>query len=129
MKDLQKEVGEFVDERKWAETYHVYGIMLNMIEEIGEGWNVVKHLEKDDKLLRKVIKENHDELEDFIGDLTFLALKLSHVLEVDAEKAVQDRLEEFETRFPAEFMKKNTFAGNRKAGGIDLKYQKDTNTK
>lgn len=124
MFELQKEVAEFVDERKWAETYHVYGIMLNMIEEIGEGWNVVKHLEKDDKLLRKVIRENHAELEDFIGDLTFLALKLAHVLEVDSEKAVRERLKEFEDRFPAEFMKKHTFAGNRKAGGIDLKYQK-----
>lgn len=126
MKDLQKEIGEFVDERKWAETYHVYGIMLNMIEEIGEGWNVVKHLEKDDKLLRKVIKENHVELEDFIGDLMFLNFKLAHVLNVDAEKAVRERLDEFEERFPAEFMRNNTFAGNRKAGGIDLKYQKDS---
>lgn len=124
MQELQKEVGEFVDERKWAETYHVYGIMLNMIEEIGEGWNVVKHLEKDEKLLRKVIDENHEELEDFIGDLTFLVLKLSHVLNVDAEKAVRDRLTEFEERFPADFMKKNTFAGNRRAGGVDNKYQK-----
>jgi NTP pyrophosphatase (non-canonical NTP hydrolase) len=125
MQELQKEVAEFVDERKWAETYHVYGIMLNMIEEIGEGWNVVKHLEKDEKLLKKVIKENHTELEDFIGDLGFLVLKLSHVLNVDAEKAIRERLIEFEERFPAEFMRKNTFAGNRNAGGVDMKYQKN----
>ena len=119
---LQAEVGKFVDARKWAETYHVYGIMLNMIEEIGEGWNVVKHLEKDEVLLRKVITENHAELEDFIGDLNFLVLKLAHVLDVDAEKAVEERLKEFAGRFPEDFMKKNSFAGNRRAGGIDLKY-------
>jgi NTP pyrophosphatase (non-canonical NTP hydrolase) len=95
-----------------------------MIEEIGEGWNVVKHLEKDEKLLRKVITDNQVELEDFIGDLGFLVLKLSHVLDVDAEKAIRERLIEFEERFPAEFMRKNTFAGNRKAGGVDMKYQK-----
>lgn len=120
---LQKKVAKFVDERKWAETYQVYGIMLNMIEEIGEAWNVVKHLEKDDQLLKKVIKENNEELEDFIGDLTFLTFKLAHLLGVDAEKALQDRFKEFGSRFPAEFMKKHPFAGNRRAGGIDLKYQ------
>ena len=121
---LQEKVAKFVDERKWAETYQVYGIMLNIIEEIGEGWNIVKHLEKDEKLLKKVIKENHEDLEDFIGDLTFLTFKLAHVLDVDAEKAVNERLEEFEERFPAEFMKKHTFAGNRRAGGVDKKYDK-----
>lgn len=129
MLKLQKDVAKFVDERKWAETYHVYGIMLNIIEEIGEGWNVVKHLEKDEKLLRKVMTENKVELEDFIGDLAFLAFKLAHVLNVDTEKAVQDRLTEFEKRFPADFMKKNSFAGNRHAGGVDLKYQKKNTRK
>lgn len=124
MRNLQKKVSEFVDERKWAETYHVYGIMLNMIEEIGEGWNVVKHLEKDEKLLRKIMNENKEELEDFIGDLQFLVFKLSHVLGVDAETALEKRLVEFEERFPADFMKKHTFGGNRRAGGVDKKYQK-----
>jgi len=124
MLPLQTQVSKFVDDRKWAETYHVYGIMLNMIEEIGEAWNVVKHLEKDEELLKKVIEENKEELEDFIGDMQFLVLKLAHVFNVDAEKATEERIEEFEKRFPSDFMKKHSFAGNRKAGGVDLKYQK-----
>ncbi len=124
MRNLQKKVSKFVDERKWAETYHDYGIMLNMIEEIGEARNVVKHLEKDEKFLRKVMDENKEELEDFIGDLQFLVFKLSHVLEVDAQTALEKRFVEFEQRFPAKFMKKHSFAGNRRAGGIDKKYQK-----
>ncbi|MEI7480291.1 MAG: MazG-like family protein [bacterium] len=122
IKDTQSEIAEFVDARKWAETHHVYGIMLNMIEEIGEAWNVVKHLETDHKLLRKVMDENKGELEDFIGDISFLTYKLAHVMKVDVDKAVSDRLKEFEERFPAEFMKKHAFAGNRRAGGIDNKY-------
>ena len=47
IKEIQSTVGAFADERKWAETYQVYGILLNLIEEVGETWNVVKHLEKD----------------------------------------------------------------------------------
>lgn len=122
IKEIQSEIAIFTDARKWAETYHVYGIMLNMIEEIGEAWNVVKHLEKDEKLLRKVITENKEELEDFVGDISFLIFKLAHVLDVDVETALVARLKEFETRFPADFMKKHTFAGNRRAGGVDKKY-------
>ena len=123
IKDLQTEVGAFADARKWAETYQVYGIMLNMIEEIGEAWNVVKHLEKDEKLLKKVIDDSKDELEDFVGDITFLLFKLAHTLQIDVEKSVEDRMDEFKERFPADFMSKNTFAGNRRAGGIDNKYE------
>ena len=122
IKEIQAEIGKFADERKWAETYQVYGILLNMIEEIGEAWNVVKHLEKNEKLLKKVIVDNKAEMEDFVGDISFLIFKLSHVLGVDVEKALNDRLKEFEKRFPADFMKKHSFAGNRRAGGIDLKY-------
>jgi NTP pyrophosphatase (non-canonical NTP hydrolase) len=120
--EYQKIVANFADERKWAETYQVYGIMLNMIEEIGEAWNVVKHLEKDETVLRKIIDDNKEEMEDFVGDITFLIFKLSHVLNVDVEKALNERLAEFEKRFPAEFMKANSVAGNRRAGGVDMKY-------
>jgi len=122
--EVQKIIGDFADERKWAETYQVYGILLNIIEEVGETWNVVKHLEKDEVLLRKIIDDNKDEMEDSIGDIAFLVFKLAHVLNVDVEKAIDDRINEFRDRFPADFMKENSFAGNRRAGGIDKKYDK-----
>ena len=69
IKDIQAKISIFADERKWAETYQIYGILLNIIEETGEAWNIVKHLEKDEDLLKKVIKESNEELEDFIGVL------------------------------------------------------------
>lgn len=123
IKEIQSEIATFADARKWAETYQVYGVLLNMIEEIGEAWNVVKHLEKDEELLKKVISESKPEMEDFIGDIGFLLFKLAHMLNVDVEKALDDRLQEFEDRFPEDFMKANSFAGNRRAGGIDNKYK------
>ena len=126
IKEIQGEIAKFSDDRKWAETYQVYGILLNMIEEIGEAWNVVKHLEKDEKLLKKVIVDSKVEMEDFVGDISFLIFKLAHVLGVDVEKALTDRIKEFEGRFPADFMKAHTFAGNRRVGGIDKKYPKNS---
>lgn len=120
--EIQLEIAKFTDARKWAETYQVYGIMLNMIEEIGEAWNVVKHLEKDETLLRKVIDDSREEMKDFIGDISFLTFKLAHVLGVKVGESLEERLEEFEKRFPEDFMKNHSFAGNRRAGGIDNKY-------
>lgn len=121
MKRLQKKVGKFVDERKWAETYHVYGVLLNIVEEIGELWNVVKHLEKDEEKLKKVVAENKEELEDSVGDITYLVLKLAHILRIDAEEATEKVLKEFEKRFPAEKLRGHH--GNLRAGGVDFKYQ------
>ncbi|HLD50976.1 hypothetical protein A3K34_02430 [candidate division WWE3 bacterium RIFOXYC1_FULL_40_10] len=122
--EMQKRINKFISARNWGEKYQVYGILLNLTEEIGEAWNIVKHLEKDETLLKKVMSENKLELEDSIGDLMYLVYKLACVFEVDSQKAVIDRLNEFEERFPADFMKKHTYAGNRRAGGIDYKYQK-----
>lgn len=124
MQETQKKIKDFIDARKWGETYQVYGIMLNIIEEVGETWNIVKHLEKEEEKLLKVIDESHEELEDDIGDLMYLVFKLACVLKVDAHKAVENRLKEYEERFPADFMSKHTFAGNRRVGGVDYKYQK-----
>jgi len=123
IKEIQSEIAAFADARKWAETYQVYGILLNIIEEIGETWNIVKHLEKEDVLLKKVIVESKEEMEDSIGDIAFLVFKLAHVLGVDVETSINNRLKEFEKRFPADFMKKHTFGGNRRVGGIDNKYE------
>lgn len=125
IKDIQAKISIFADERKWAETYQIYGILLNIIEETGEAWNIVKHLEKDEDLLKKVIKESNEELEDFIGDISFLVFKLAHVLNIDVETAIDERLKEFEQRFPADFMKTHTYAGNRRVGGEDRKYNTD----
>jgi NTP pyrophosphatase (non-canonical NTP hydrolase) len=122
IKEIQTEIAVFADERKWAETYQIYGILLNIIEETGEAWNIVKHLEKDEELLKKVIRENKGEMEDFIGDISFLVFKLAHVLDIDVETAINERLKEFEQRFPADFMKAHSFAGNRRVGGEDKKY-------
>ena len=35
---------------------------------------------------------------------------------------LEERLKEFEERFPEDFMKNHSFAGNRRVGGIDNKY-------
>ena len=61
-----------------------------------------------------------DEVSDFIGDTLFLILKIANQSEVDAEKALQDTLDEYEKRMPPEVMQKVKHA-NKLAGGVDNK--------
>lgn len=123
MKKLQKDVEKFLKSRSWHKD-HLYDVLLNIHEEVDEIWNIVKHLAEDrhKKTLQRVMDQSREELDDGIGDLTFLALKLAILFGIDAEKAVQNRLKEFSTRFPARAMLKTH--GNLRAGGVDRKYKK-----
>lgn len=123
MNRLQKTVEKFIKARRWDED-HLYDVLLNLHEEIDEVWNIIKHLgkDRDKEMLKKVIRQSKEELDDGIGDPLYLILKLAVMLNIDAEKAVQNRLREFEKRFPAK--KLRGFHGNLRASGIDYKYQR-----
>ena len=58
-------------------------------------------------------------MDNFIGDMLYLILKISYLCDVDSKKAIQDVLDEYEKRFPIDKTKGNH--ANLKAGGIDLK--------
>lgn len=122
MKKLQKEVEKFLKAREWHKD-HLYDVLLNVHEEVDEIWNIVKHLgrDKDKKTLQKVLKNNKKDLDDGIGDLLWLVLKLAIMFDIDAETALKHTLKEFSGRFPAKQLR--GFHGNIRAGGIDYKYQ------
>jgi len=92
--------------------------MLNMNEEIGELWNLIKWI--DDEKQKEIVEKNKEEMEDFIGDVLFLIIKIANQSNVDVEKSIKDVLEEYEKRMPPEVMKKLKHA-NKKAGGFDNK--------
>ncbi|MDD5731593.1 MAG: hypothetical protein PHU42_01765 [Patescibacteria group bacterium] len=118
MKKTQDKIEKFNKERGWGNVSEVKDLLLNMSEEIGEFWNIIKWV--DAKEQEKLIKENMGEVENFIGDITFLALKIAHICGVDSQKAIDDVLEEYETRFPVEDVKRVGHT-NKKAGGIDFR--------
>lgn len=123
MKKLQKDVEKFLKSRGWQKD-HLYDVLLNIHEEVDEVWDIVKHLAEDRhrKMLERVISKSRDDLDDGIGDLAFLVLKLAIIFRIDAEEAVRNRLKEFSTRFPAKAMRKTH--GNLRAGGVDRKYKR-----
>ena len=88
-----------------------------MNEEIGEFWNIIKWVDTDTQM--KLIKENKEEVDNFIGDMIYLILKIAYITEVDSKKSIQDVMAEYEKRFPIDLAKGNH--GNKLAGGVDLK--------
>jgi NTP pyrophosphatase (non-canonical NTP hydrolase) len=115
--DVQFQIKEFNDERNWSNPSSMKDLLLNMSEEIGEMWSVIKWV--DVPTQQKLIKENKAEVENFIGDMLYLVLKVSFLCEVDSQKSIADVMTEYEERFPLD--KAKGTHGNVRAGGIDLK--------
>ncbi len=119
MEDLQEAVKKFVEERNWAKTEYTKDVLLNITEEVSEMWNIIKYTEGKTQL--ELIEKNRPEVENFIGDLTYLILKLAVQFNIDASVAVKKVLEEYEKRFPVDKVKGKH--NNRNAGGFDGKYK------
>ncbi len=117
MKETQDYINRFNEERDWNTPHSIKDLLLNMTEEIGEFWNVIKWV--DTETQQRLIKENFSEVENFIGDMIFLVMKTANLTGVDCKKAINDVMEEYEKRFPKEETKGNH--ANKLAGGIDLK--------
>jgi NTP pyrophosphatase (non-canonical NTP hydrolase) len=118
IKEAQDKIKEFDEARGWENCWNIKDLLLNITEEGGEMWNLIKWI--DDEKQREVVNKNKSEVEDYIGDTLFLILKLANQTRVDASNSFQKTLDEYEKRMPSEVMKKAGHA-NRLAGGVDNK--------
>jgi len=118
IEEAQNKIEKFDKERGWGGDWNLKDLSLNLIEETGELWNLIKWVEEDKQ--RKIIENKKEEASDYIGDSLFLLLKMANKMDVDASKALDSTLEEYEKRMPANKMKEVGHA-NKNAGGIDNK--------
>jgi len=118
IKQAQDKIEEFDKARGWSGDWHLKDLLLNMTEEIGETWNLIKWV--DEEKQREIVSDKKEEVSDFVGDTLFLLLKIANKTGVDSEKALQDTLDEYEKRMPSDVMKKVGHA-NKLAGGVDDK--------
>jgi NTP pyrophosphatase (non-canonical NTP hydrolase) len=118
IKEAQNIIREFDKARDWENHWNLKDLMLNITEETGELWNLIKWI--DEEKQRKIIAENKESVSDFIGDTMFLLLKIANQTEIDAQEGLENTLKEYEKRMPPEVMKKVGHA-NKLAGGVDNK--------
>lgn len=117
MKEMQEKIKKFNDDRDWSNPKSIKDLMLNFNEEIGEMWNLIKWVDVNKQ--QELIKQNKDEVENFIGDMLYLTFKIAYLCEVDSQKAIEEVMIEYEKRFPINLTKGNH--ANTRANGIDLK--------
>lgn len=124
MKKSQEIVRKFNDEREWSKSWCMKDLLLNVVEETGEIWNIVKWLREEK--IQAILENHHDEFEDYVGDMLYLVYKIAYLSGVDSEKAFKRTMKEYEERFPIEKTKgKHT---NIYAGGFDGKHAFNANT-
>lgn len=117
LKEIQEKIKKFGDEREWSDPKIMKDLLLNMTEEIGEIWNLIKWLDTEEQ--QEIMKKNKGEVENFVGDILYIILKIAYLSDVDSEKGINDVIEEYKKRFPIEKVK-GTHA-NARAGGFDNK--------
>ena len=118
IKEAQNKIESFDELRGWSGDWHLKDLALNINEEIGEFWNLVKWV--DEEKQRKIINEKKDEAGNFIGDTLFLLLKMANKMNIDADEELKNVLGEYEERMPPKKMKEVGHA-NKLAGGWDNK--------
>jgi NTP pyrophosphatase (non-canonical NTP hydrolase) len=118
IKEAQNKLSTFDRARGWDKDWNIKDLLLNITEEGGELWSLIKWV--DENKQKKIIAEKKEEASDYIGDTLFLVIKLANQMGIDASKALQNTLDEYEKRMPAEIMRKVGHA-NKLAGGVDNK--------
>ena len=118
IEEAQNKIRNFDKARGWESHRNIKDLLLNITEECGEFWNLIKWV--DDEKQKKISLENKEKVSDYIGDTLFLLLKIANQTKVDGSQALQNTLDEYEKRMPPEIMKKVGHA-NKFAGGTDNK--------
>ena len=118
LKEAQDKIKSFDIARGWENDWNIKDLLLNITEEGGEFWNLIKWI--DDEKQKQVCINKKDEVSDYIGDTLFLTLKIANQTGVDAELSLKKTLDEYEKRMPPEVMRELGHA-NKLAGGFDNK--------
>ena len=78
MKESQEKIKQFNDVRDWSSPSQIKDLMLNMTEEIGEMWNVIKWTDVETQ--QKLIKENKEKTEAILWNLLYGLAEIGKLL-------------------------------------------------
>jgi len=118
MKKVQDKIEKFNRDREWGEVSEIKDLLLNMDEEIGELWHIIKWVDAEKQ--KELLEKYKEEVGNFIGDMEYLILKIAFICGINSEEETLKVIEEYEKRFPIDEIKKFKH-GNKLAGGIDHK--------
>ena len=109
---LQHRLRAFADARDWERFHSPKNLAMGVASEAGELVDVFQWLTDEES--RHLSDENRLHATEEIADVLIYVLRLGDKLEVDFQKAILEKLELNERRYPVELAKGNAFKYNRR---------------
>lgn len=100
IKDLQRAVIKFRDERNWKQFHHPKNTSVHLILEAAELLELFQY--KDEKELAKFVKTHKEDISDELSDVLYWVLLMSYDLKIDIENAFMKKLTKNEKKYPIE---------------------------
>lgn len=105
LKYLSERIIAFRDARDWKQFHNPKDLMLSLVLEVAE---LLEHFQwKNEEEVTQHIKEYKTEISEEISDVLIYLLTLSHDLNIDVYKAVEDKLIKSGKKYPVDKAKGN----------------------
>ena len=103
--DLKERILAFNKARDWDEFHHPKELVLAMIAEVGELAECYRWLSKEQLDLIHQDPEKKKKIEEEIADILIYLIMISYKSDIDMVKAVNEKLEKNEKKFPVNVVK------------------------
>ena len=109
--DLTNEIKSFRDKRDWKQFHNPKDLALSLVLEATE---VLEHFQwKNPKQVEEYSKTNKDDIAEELADVFYWVLLLSSDLNIDLKKALENKIEKNDKKYPVS-----------KSKGVATKYNK-----
>ena len=108
---LLKEIEEFVTERDWDQFHSVKNLSMALSVEASELVEIFQWMSEENSNRIESDPETIQKVRDELADILFYLLRIAHKTDTDLEKALLEKLEKNQKKYPVE-----------KARGISKKY-------
>jgi dCTP diphosphatase len=100
MKNLQKMIVKFNEERNWRQFHNPKDLALSLVLESTE---VLEHFQwKNGEVLEKYLKENKEEVAKELADVYYWLLLIANDLKIDLNKSLKNKMKENAKKYPIE---------------------------
>lgn len=103
LKDIIKNINNYVDERDWQQYQKPKDLAVSIAIEAGEVLELFQW--KTDEEVQEYIKNNQEELADELADVFHYLLKLASDAGIDMKEASKRKIEKVKKKYPVEKVK------------------------
>jgi NTP pyrophosphatase (non-canonical NTP hydrolase) len=97
---LTKKIVKFRNDRDWKQFHNTKDVALSLVLEATE---VLEHFQwKNGNDLENYVKKNKDSISEELADVLYWVLLMSHDLDINIDKALQDKLKLNNKKYPVE---------------------------